>query len=110
RLDELAEAAADDCGGLRCEPLFRGTRQRPEARGTFTGIDTENFTPGNAARAILTGIAEGFHSLWTQAGVSRPERFERIIGSGNGLRRNPLLAKSISRTFGKEVWLPEHRE
>ncbi|MEX0703004.1 MAG: FGGY family carbohydrate kinase [Planctomycetales bacterium] len=108
--DELAEAAPEDCGGLRCEPLFRGTRQRPDVRGTFAGVDAENFTPGNAARAVLTGIAEGFRSLWMEAGESRPTRFERIIGSGNGLRKNPLLARIIARTFGKEVWLPRHRE
>src|SRR5690606_14010004 len=38
----LASEASDDCSGLTCEPLFRGTRRQPNARGSFQGITPEN--------------------------------------------------------------------
>ena len=107
-------AAADDvppeCDGLTCEPLFRGTRRRPAARGTFAGVTFDNFTPGHIARAVLQGIARGFLSFYDGAGASRPEHLPRIIGSGNAFRSNPLLVEIISSTFGRDVWLPLHRE
>ena len=110
RLAGMAAAIPDDSGGLVCEPFFRGTRQQPDARGRFTGIDPHNFTPGHVARAVMNGIAEALHEFYESAGEHRPQQPSRIVGSGNGLRQNPLLAKSIATRFQCDVWLPEHRE
>jgi sugar (pentulose or hexulose) kinase len=110
RMNELAAQVPVDCDGLRCEPTFRGTRRQPLLRGSFTGVTNENFTLGHVSRAVLQGIADGMHWFYGHAGAHRPEALRRIVGSGNGLRTNPLLVDIISRTFEREVWLPMHHE
>lgn len=110
KLGWLAADLPPDNAGLTCEPLFRGTRRQPSARGSFQGITFENFTPGHVARAVLTGIAAGMYSFYEQAGSARPVDLPRIIGSGNGLRKNPLLVKILSETFQRPIWLPAHHE
>lgn len=110
RMNNLAARVPPGCEGLVCEPLFRGTRRRPQARGSFTGVTVENFTLGHVARAVLEGVARGLYSFYEQAGEARPEHLERIIGSGNALRKNPLLVEILARTFDREVWLPVHDE
>jgi sugar (pentulose or hexulose) kinase len=110
RMNALAAEIPPDCDGLRCEPTFRGTRRQPLVRGTFSGITNENFTLGHISRAVLQGIAEGMHWFYDHAGAHRPDALDRIVGSGNGLRTNPLLVDAIRRSFGREVWLPLHHE
>jgi sugar (pentulose or hexulose) kinase len=110
RLNELAAAVPEDADGLVCEPFFRGTRRRPDARGLFRGVDDRNFTPGHVARAVLNGVAAALHSFYETAGEHRPPTVTRIIGSGNGLRKNRLLVETLARVFQREVWLPAHRE
>src|SRR5262249_15581802 len=105
-----AETVPDAADGLVCEPLFRGTRWKPAARGEFRGVTFDNFSLGHVARAVLRGIAEGMHSFYEAAGEHRPDHLDRIWGSGNGLRKNPLLVREISRRFGRPVWFPAHEQ
>lgn len=109
-LNRLAENAPDDRDGLTCEPFFRGTRRRPMARGSFHGMTHENFTPGNVARAVLQGIATGMKFFAALGRDALPASITRIIGTGNGLRKNPLLVRALSETFGLPVVLPRHEE
>ena len=109
RLAELAAAAPEDNAGLTCRPAFRGTRRRPHARGELRGVSDDNFTPGHLARAVLEGIAEGLHEFVEAAGEARPEA-QRIIATGNAVRRNPLLVRILQSRFGLPVWIPRHQE
>ena len=109
-MNELAEAVPENADGLTCEPLFRGSRWKPAARGEFHGVTFDNFSLGHVARAVLRGIAEGMYSFYEQAGENRPAHLDRIIGSGNGLRKNPLLVREISRRFKRPVWFPAHQQ
>jgi sugar (pentulose or hexulose) kinase len=110
RMNELAAAIPDTDDTLVCAPLFRGTRWKPGARGEFHNVTFDNFSPGHVARAVLRGIAQGMYSFYEGAGSSRPERLDRIIGSGNGLRKNPLLVRAISQQFNRPVWFPAHTQ
>ncbi|MBI3864509.1 MAG: hypothetical protein HY290_21715, partial [Planctomycetia bacterium] len=110
RLNELAEGIDEVDDSLVCDPLFRGSRWKPAARGEFRGVEFDNFSLGHVARAVLRGIARGMYSFYETAGTARPEHLDRIIGSGNGLRKNPLLVREISRTFQRPVWFPEHTQ
>jgi sugar (pentulose or hexulose) kinase len=110
RLNSLAEELPETDDGLVCEPLFRGTRWKPAARGEFHGVTFDNFSPGHVARSVLRGIAQGMYSFYDAAGPSCPEQLDRIIGSGNGLRNNPLLVREIGRRFGRQVWFPAHTQ
>ena len=110
----LALAAAVPAGadGLRCEPVFRGTRREPHRRGCFTGVGTENFTLGHQARAIIEGIAAELaavvHGQVTAGTVAKD--WSRLIATGNAVRRNPLLTAALADAFGLPVFVPEHTE
>ena len=110
RINELAEAVPETADGLACEPLFRGTRWKPAARGEFRGVTFDNFSLGHVARAVLRGIAEGMYSFYDAAGDNRPEHLDRVVGSGNGLRKNPLLVREISRRFSRPVFFAAHEQ
>jgi sugar (pentulose or hexulose) kinase len=109
RMNELAANISDDEVPV-CQPFFRGTRWKPAARGEFRGITFDNFSLGHVALAVLRGIAQGMYTFYDAAGDSRPQHLDRIIGSGNGLRKNPLLVREISRRFARPVWFPMHTQ
>jgi sugar (pentulose or hexulose) kinase len=110
RMNELAAAIPEADDSLVCAPLFRGTRWKPAARGEFHNVTFDNFSLGHVGRAVLRGIAQAMYSFYEGAGSSRPERLDRIIGSGNGLRKNPLLVRAISQRFNRPVWFPSHTQ
>jgi len=85
---------------LCIEPNFLGERYNSELRGKITNITLDNFTPGNVALALNEGIIRNLKSMI-------PDEFlnskERIIASGNALRRTPLLVQAAEGIFGKPV-------
>ncbi len=106
----LAAAVPPGSDGLRCDPRFGGNRYDPDQRGAFTGIDARTLTPGHMARALLEGVATTFHDLYgTMQGAGVAPR-TRLIGSGNGLRQNPLLTALITERFGLPLLRPAHSE
>ncbi len=109
-MNELAASLSEIDDGLVCEPLFRGSRWKPAARGEFRGVTFDNFSLGHVSRAVLRGIAEGMYSFYAGAGRSQPASLARIIGSGNGLRNNPLLVREIGQRFSRPVWFPSHSQ
>jgi sugar (pentulose or hexulose) kinase len=110
RLDALMAAAPADAGGIECAPYFRGTRANPEVRAEFRGVDNQNFTPGNVGRAVLNGIAGAMEFLYDLASNAGPWPAQRIIATGNAVRRNPLLIQKLAELLHLPVDLPVHRE
>lgn len=100
----------DDAERLTCQPLFRGTRRRPDVRGAIGGISNENLTIGNLCRAVLQGIVDGLGGFLTEAGSARPATPRCIVASGNALRENPLLIELLEASFGLDVFLTETAE
>lgn len=103
-MNRLAAQAPPGADGLRCEPLFTGTRANPDLRASFTGIGPTNLTPGHLARALLEGLAEGFYSLYSQMQPVIGAR-EMLVGAGNGILQNPLLADIVARRFGRDLYM-----
>ena len=102
-LSALAEKADEDVGGLYVETAFSGTREDPGKRGCILNISENNFTPANLARAFLQGIVNelyAFHQkICKESGIGDV----RLIASGNACRKNPLLRRLFSETFGAEI-------
>jgi sedoheptulokinase len=92
---------------LGIEPNFQGERQNPELTGNISNISLENFTPGNVANALANGIIINMKSMIP---VEWIESKERIVGSGNALRYNPLLVKFAEENFGMPMTILEARE
>ena len=100
RLVAAAEAAGEDAAGVRCVPLFDGTPADTDERARFEGLSSANFTPGNLARALLNGMARELHDAYRRAVALGAGERTTLVGSGNGLRLNPVLRGELARLFG----------
>lgn len=110
RINDLAAAVPPGADGLRCDPVFAGSRLEPGARAEWHGMSDANFTPGHMARALLEGLAERFHTLYDEmlrVGVSGRQR---LVGAGNGVRNNPLLRQILAARFSMPVNIARHTE
>lgn len=105
RMTALAASVPAGSDGLRCSPLFTGSRVDPAARASFTGLSPQNFTPGHLTRALLEGMAEGFHRFFEQMAPIVGAR-TLLVGAGNGVRRNRLLAQILSGRFAMPLHIP----
>ncbi len=104
RLNELAGRAA---GNLDFRPRFQGERHDTALRAAIRGIDLRNFDLGNVARSLARGIIANLKSML-------PDRVlagrERIVGSGNALRRNPALGAAAEEVFALPLKMTEAKE
>ena len=109
-LNRLAAETPAGSRGLRIDPRFLGTRADPGRRAAITGLGVDNFTPGHFARAVLEGMSATYRELAVSmlaAGLA-PRR--RLIGSGNGIRHNPVLVECLEREFGLPIVTPADTE
>jgi len=109
RLNELAEAASGS-GTLHCDPVFMGSLIDPMRRGAWSGIDDTNLTPGNMTRSLLEGMAEQFKMTYDTMLSNGVVKRTRLIGAGNGVRKNPLLSHILSDAFRLPVQIVRHTE
>ena len=108
--DRMCENASDATDGLAVRTTFEGTRQDPALRGEISGIDLRNLTPDRLTTALLKGICGELKDFYDRM----PEQIRRgrnkVTGSGNGLRKNPLLQKLLSEAFGLPLELTSNTE
>lgn len=98
--------------GLTADTRFMGSRENPKLRGRIEGISPENFRPGELVLAVLEGICRELLDFYRQL-ESREEQTELLpfmTGSGNGIRRNPLLRQIFSDSFHKKMRIPLYAE
>jgi xylulokinase len=109
-LGELALSAQPGAGGLTLLPHFDGERtpDRPNSRGTITGITNENFTPPNLARAAIEGVV-GSMAYAVEALKKLDVTFNRIILIG-GASRNLAVQKILTEFFEADIYLPTSGE
>ncbi len=93
------------------ETLFDGTRLDPLRRGGMENLSLTNFTPENLILGFLKGISRELFVFYESLPADIRNENKVIIGSGNALKRNPLLCKSLEEQFRKTVYLsPYHEE
>lgn len=109
-MNRFAAEVAPGADGLRCEPLFSGTRLDPTVRGSITGLSPHNFTGRHLARAVLEGMARSLHDGYAAIRQVTGRSPTKLIAAGNGLRENPLLADIVSASFGLPIHFTPHRE
>lgn len=101
-------AEQPDAHALMVDPRFCGTRNDPALRGTVSNISEDNFTPEQLTRGVLWGMADELHELYRQMPLPSPAA--GLVGSGNGIRKNPVLRQYLEEQFSLELKLPAHRE
>lgn len=109
-MNRLAGDAPPGCDGLVCEPFFSGSRAEPERRGVWAGLTPVNFTPGHLCRSLLEGMARAFAASGDLLVSTTGRNPQTLVGAGNGIRENPLLAGLLADAFHLPLQVPAHRE
>ena len=109
-MNGLAAAVSTGADGLRCEPLFTGTRREPLRRAKWEGVGMGNFSPGHLARALLEGVAGQFRDSYNEMERLGAGGRVTLVGAGNGIRKNPLLREIFQDAFGMPMAIPVHTE
>ena len=100
-----AETGGPVPAGLTVSTLFRGKRSAPELRGAVTGINMDNFTPGNLILGFYEGVVDELYESFADALSALPEGKGRLLLAGNALRSNELLRRICAGRFGRETVL-----
>ena len=105
--DERAYGIITNCilpdSPLEFRTTLNGTRYRPDMRGSVNNIDLANLTMENLITAAAYGVVEELHQYYKEMHID----CDRIIGVGNGLRRNRFFVEIIKKVFDKNVCLSE---
>lgn len=91
---------------LKVDTRFSGTRGNEAIRGSITGISTENFTPTALTKGLLNGMVEELYGMYRDMDCKR----KGLVGSGNGIRKNPHLINVAENCFGASLKIPSHTE
>lgn len=95
-----------DKSTLTVDTRFAGTRSNKEICGSISGITTENFNPSQLTFAVLEGMAMELYTMYKEMNVNKIG----IVGSGNGVRKNPALVKVFEKVFGSKMLIPKYLE
>jgi sugar (pentulose or hexulose) kinase len=109
-MNRLAADVPAGADGLDCEPFFTGTRARPGQRASIRGASATNFSPGHLTRAVLEGMARTFRDGYDRITRHTGRPSTRLVGAGNGLRENAVLARIVADAFEMSMRIPRHRE
>lgn len=106
-MNMAAEAGFDKYGleGLQTDVRFNGSRTQPALRGQVENISVDNFGAEALTLGVLQGICKELHDYYLEANVQNDVPY--ITGSGNGIRKNPLLQKLFGLQFGKELLISQ---
>lgn len=88
---------------LEVKTLFDGTRANPSERGSISRISTSNFTPENLIVGFVKGIAQSLYHYYELLPESIRKEKTILVGSGNGIKKNPLVRKAIEERFGSSI-------
>ena len=107
RMAALADTAVE--GSPEVVPLFCGTRADPSLRASVTGLSEDNFTPEHLLAGLLRGMAKEYFS-YAEFFFAAGGKYSALIGSGNGIRKNPALVKCIEAAFGTPLEISDRPE
>ena len=95
---------------LKVSPLFSGTREAPQLRGSITQIAMDNFTPEHLALGFLKGMAAQLYDYYEDMVKHTGAAPQYLVGSGNGIRKNIPLKRVLEKTFGLSLKIPRYKE
>lgn len=88
-------------------PSFVGERHHPDLLGEIRGLGMNHLSLGSLARGLAAGIFENMRQMVPAQFL---EGRNALVGSGNALRRNPLLRQMAETTFGLPLRMSEAHE
>jgi sugar (pentulose or hexulose) kinase len=109
-MDKLSEQYDSLEEKLDFSTLFAGTREDPSLRGKVCGISSSNFTAAHFVVGVLEGTVNELYDMYEQAMFRIEFSHEKLICSGNGLRKSDLWRKIFEDHFSMSAELPLHSE
>lgn len=95
---------------LKVLPYFNGTREKPELRGSINDIAIGNLTAYNLLYGFSEAIVLELKDLFDSNNLGNMIKLNKIVGSGNAIRRNPMICKLIQNKFNCELILSNLEE
>ncbi|MDR0575477.1 MAG: hypothetical protein LBG96_15910 [Tannerella sp.] len=92
------------------ETLFNGSRSEPSKRGSISNISSGNLKADKLIIAFLKGVAEELYHFHDVLPEEIKTAGNRLVGSGNGLKKNPLLVKLCEELFHCKLEFSKHEE
>lgn len=108
-MNRIAGEAAEKEKTLTVDTRFNGSRENPALTGSITGLTVDTFHPGDLAYGVLRGLCEELYQFYNVL----PENLKdgsHFVGSGNGIRKNPLLQKIARDRFRMKLRIPKYAE
>ena len=91
---------------IDADTRFAGTRRDQSITGSFGGITEQNFTPEALTAGVLKGMSQELYDMYINMNISA----KGLVGSGNGIRKNKALVKTVEEMFGHKMLIPCHVE
>ncbi len=92
---------------LVVNPHFLGERYDETLRASIAGITLDNASVGSLARGLARGIVRNLKQMLPESAMKGRKR---VVGSGNALRKVPLLQRMVEEEFGVPLMLLSFRE
>ncbi len=105
KLDALG--AANETSSLEVKPNFLGERHDPGLTGAIDNIRLDNFSLGGLASALARGIVS---NMKTMIAPELLQNKQRVIGSGNAIRRLEVIQKMIGQEFDLPLTVKDAKE
>ena len=106
---EFREAYGTDAA-WKVKTTFSGTRSNPAEKGSITGIGIENFHPGAMTLGVIRGILEELYEMYVEMCRVTGKQATKLVGSGNGIRKNKLMQELAEEIFGMPLAIPQYQE
>ncbi len=104
---EMAETIANcDKTDMIFNTLFSGNRENPDKKASVTNISEDNFTPANLIYSCLEGICNELYEMYIKVNI----KCTRLVGTGNGIRKNCALKKIFEEKFNMKMQIPIYSE
>lgn len=110
KMDMLSEKAVSNTNKITVNCEFCGTRENPSKRGFIENIGDNNFTPENLTFGVLKGVSTELKDMYEGAYTLIESTPEKLICSGNGLRKSAIWRQIFTNDFKLPAELPLHNE
>jgi len=95
---------------VKVEPYFMGTREDPYKRGKILNIGLGNLNVYSLLWGFSEAIVLELFNIFKDNNLFDSKNDWHLIGSGNGVRKNPMIKKMIERIFCMSVTVSEMKE
>ncbi len=109
-MDKLSEKAFELSDPLSVSCEFCGTREEPHKRACIKDLTAANFTPAQLICGVLRGTVAELYDMYDKCRPRLGVTPQKLVGSGNGIRKSAVWQKLFEEKFGMELSVSENKE